>query len=42
MLHYRSARNWQSVLERLGFEVHAELMSQGTPFSNVLFIARLR
>jgi SAM-dependent methyltransferase len=40
--HYRSAGDWQSALERLGFTVQLAPMSQGTPFSNILFVARLR
>mgnify|MGYP001228223499 CR=1 FL=1 len=39
-LHYRSAARWAEALERLGFSVSAEPMSEGTPFSNVLFVAR--
>jgi SAM-dependent methyltransferase len=39
-LHYRSAAQWAEALERLGFSVSAEPMSEGTPFSNVLFITR--
>ena len=41
-LHYRSAAGWRSALERLGFSVRVEAMSQGTPFANMLFVARLR
>lgn len=39
-LHYRSAVQWAGVLESLGFSVNAEPMSRGTPFANVLFVAR--
>lgn len=39
-LHYRSAGQWAEALERLGFSVSADPMSEGTPFSNVLFVAR--
>jgi SAM-dependent methyltransferase len=40
--HYRSSRDWQSVLERLGFTVEVTPMSRGMPFSNMLFVGRLR
>ncbi|MGH8641915.1 MAG: methyltransferase domain-containing protein [Burkholderiales bacterium] len=40
-IHCRSAPEWVSLLEMLGFSVAAtEPMSEGTPFANVLFIAR--
>lgn len=39
-LHYRTAREWQTLLEELGLTVRTEPMSQGTPFSNTLFVAR--
>jgi SAM-dependent methyltransferase len=38
-LHYRSATEWIALLEELGFSVGSLPMSQGTPFSNVLFRA---
>lgn len=38
-LHYRSTAEWVSLLEGLGFSVETLPMSQGTPFSNVLFRA---
>ena len=38
-LHYRSKTEWVALLEELGFSVDALPMSQGTPFSNVLFRA---
>ncbi len=38
-LHYRSTAEWIALLEELGFSVDALPMSQGTPFSNVLFRA---
>ncbi|MFN5746498.1 MAG: class I SAM-dependent methyltransferase [Methylococcaceae bacterium] len=38
--HYRSARAWRLQLETLGFAVETIAMSQGTPFSNILFTAR--
>jgi SAM-dependent methyltransferase len=39
-LHYRGAAQWTGLLETLGFSVSAEPMSAGTPFANVLFVAR--
>ena len=36
----RPAAEWRGELERLGFAVRAEPMSEGTPFANVLFVAR--
>jgi SAM-dependent methyltransferase len=40
-IHCRSAREWLRLLESLGFSVaSAEPMSAGTPFANVLFVAR--
>lgn len=39
-LHCRSVREWTTMLEALGFSVAAEPMSEGTPFANVLFLAR--
>ena len=40
-IHCRSAPEWASLLETLGFSVAAmEPMSAGTPFANVLFVAR--
>ncbi len=39
-LHYRSAAEWTCVLEALGFSVATAPMSAGTPFANVLFVAR--
>jgi SAM-dependent methyltransferase len=38
--HCRSVAQWRSVLEALGFAVRAEAMSRGTPFANVLLVAR--
>lgn len=40
-LHSRPLREWIESLERLGFEVEAAPMSEGTPFANVLLVARL-
>jgi SAM-dependent methyltransferase len=39
-LHYRSAIQWLAALADRGFAVGAEPMSEGTPFGNVLFVAR--
>ena len=39
-LHYRSAVQWIAELVGRGFEIGAEPMSDGTPFANVLFVAR--
>jgi hypothetical protein len=39
-LLYRTADDWIALLASLGFVVSAEPMSAGTPFGNVLFIAR--
>jgi hypothetical protein len=38
--HCRSVAQWRAVLEALGFAVRAEPMSRGTPFANVLLVAR--
>lgn len=37
---YRRAAEWQSLLEREGLEVRAEPCRRGTPFANVLLVAR--
>lgn len=37
----RTLSQWMSQLESLGFEVRSQPMSQGTPFANVLLIARI-
>jgi len=39
-LHYRSAIQWAGLIESLGFSVGVESMSAGTPFANMLFVAR--
>ncbi len=39
-LRYRSAVQWTATLEELGFSVRVEPMSEGTPFANLLFLAR--
>jgi SAM-dependent methyltransferase len=38
--HCRTLPQWIEALERLGFAVAAEPMSEGTPFANVLLVAR--
>lgn len=39
--HCRSVAQWRRALETLGFDVETEPMSRGTPFANVLLVARL-
>ncbi|HEY6241796.1 MAG TPA: methyltransferase domain-containing protein [Burkholderiales bacterium] len=39
-LHYRSAVQWIAELSGRGFSVSVEPMSEGTPFANLLFVAR--
>ena len=39
-LHCRSAVDWSAALERRGLAVDVRPMSRGTPFANVLFVAR--
>jgi hypothetical protein len=39
-LLYRPAEEWQALLGSLGLVVSAKPMSAGTPFGNVLFMAR--
>lgn len=39
-LWYRDARQWRSLLERLGLTVTEQPMNGDTPFANVLFVAR--
>lgn len=39
-LHYRGAIQWHAELADRGFTVDAEPMSEGTPFANVLYVAR--
>lgn len=39
-LHYRSAAQWTQELSARGLRVDATPMSAGTPFANILFIAR--
>jgi len=40
-LYCRSVDEWLVALERLGFNVEGHPMSAGTPFANVLLVARL-
>lgn len=40
-LYCRSLQDWQALLRQLGFTIESVPMSQGTPFANVLLIARL-
>jgi SAM-dependent methyltransferase len=40
--HLRPVGQWTSLLESLGLQVQAMPMSQGTPFANVLLIAKRR
>jgi SAM-dependent methyltransferase len=39
-LHFRSLGEWVAALEQLGLGVRMEPVSGGTPFANVLFVAR--
>jgi len=41
-LHYRRAADWIGLMEELGTTVRVEPMSVGTPFANVLFVAKRR
>jgi SAM-dependent methyltransferase len=41
-LHTRPLDGWRTLLEGLGFTVRTEPMSQGTPFANVLCVARYK
>lgn len=38
--HPRPIGEWRALLERLGFSVETEPMSAGTPFANVMIVAR--
>lgn len=40
-LYCRPLAEWQRVLVSLGFSVEAQPMSQGTPFANVMLVARV-
>jgi uncharacterized protein (DUF2062 family)/SAM-dependent methyltransferase len=37
---FRTADDWRALFERLGFRTTVQRASEGTPFANVLFIAR--
>jgi hypothetical protein len=39
-LHFRSRGEWVAALEKLGLGVRVAPVSEGTPFANVLFVAR--
>jgi trans-aconitate methyltransferase len=39
-LHYRSAAAWLADLASQGFAVEARPMGQGTPFANIVFVAK--
>jgi len=39
-LHCRGLGRWRELLRECGFDSHCEPMSEGTPFANVLLIAR--
>lgn len=41
-LYCRSLSEWTTVLQKIGFDVETKPMSEGTPFSNVLMLARLK
>jgi 2-polyprenyl-3-methyl-5-hydroxy-6-metoxy-1,4-benzoquinol methylase len=40
-LYCRTLAEWISVLQKIGFQVETKPMSEGTPFANVLMLARL-
>jgi hypothetical protein len=39
-LYCRPLRDWQALLQRLGFAVDTIPMHAGTPFANILLVAR--
>lgn len=41
-LHCRTLAQWQEALRVLGFDVQVQPMSEGTPFANVMLVARVR
>lgn len=41
-LYCRPLAQWQAALSALGFQVQVQPMSEGTPFANVLLVAKLR
>lgn len=40
-LYCRTLAEWTGVLQKIGFQVETKPMSEGTPFANVLMLARL-
>jgi hypothetical protein len=42
MRQWHQAREWQEVLAAGGFQCEATPMSAGTPFANIMLIARSR
>ena len=40
-LHCRTLAEWQDALRVLGFDVQVQPMSEGTPFANVMLVARV-
>jgi SAM-dependent methyltransferase len=40
-LYCRTLAEWTHVLQKIGFQVETKPMSEGTPFANVLMLARL-
>jgi hypothetical protein len=41
-LHYRSLSAWRALLDAIGFDCESLPMSSGTPFANVLLVAKPR
>jgi hypothetical protein len=41
-LYCRPLAQWQEQLRALGFDVQVQPMSEGTPFANIMLVARLR
>jgi len=41
-LHYRPLREWRALLDSIGFDCESLPMSSGTPFANVLLVAKPR
>ena len=41
-LYCRTLSEWQEALRALGFEVQVQPMSEGTPFANIMLVARVR
>ena len=41
-LYCRSLAEWTAALQKVGFDVETKPMSKGTPFSNVLMLARVK